>query len=80
MQEMITLKVDGFDTENKMGILYQDIKDKEFYICAEIDVECRVNGVIISDTHILKPYDSVSIQGSNWIFVNLNCKYVEWGM
>ena len=79
-QGMVMLKTDGFDTEKKLGMLYQDKNDKEFYICPEADVECRVNGMIISETHILKPYDSIEIQKHNWVFVKLNCEKFEWGI
>lgn len=79
-QGTVFIKTDGFEIENKLGIIYQDISDKEFYIRPEADVIWRVNGVIISDIHILKPYDSISIQESNLVFVTLNCKYFEWGM
>lgn len=80
IQGKLILENYSLATERKLGVIYQDRNTKEFYIRPERDVFCEVNNIEISELWILKPYDSVSLQNSKFVFVNLNGEFFEWGI
>lgn len=62
------------------GVIYQNINDEDFYIIPDSTLNCIINNLEIRNHFIIKPYDTVVLEGNKYIFVKLVSDFFDWGL